>query len=409
MLRNIQFYLILSSLIGVGLCEQAVFYDAANYQGGSLTLSVSGGCYNFKNQWGNGVASAQIQPGDCISAWDAIDCNGRSFRLLKQMPNTDELLKYAGFHQRMRSISLCSSSSSSSSSLEEDNEPLRPIANVDERNQISDRFLKPVTIESVTESVELNFYDEPNFEGNIFTLTTTGECYSFKSKWRNRISSLDAQASSWCVIAWDNLDCKGSSIRLENGKNNLNENLKLSNFDKKIKSIYSCSENDNEQEHDDSSSQVELSQLDIKSIALEEHNKYRLLHGVNPLKSSEKLENVAQNFADYLAHSDKLHHSSDLEYGENLAGISIPNKSKALKEAIKAWYNEINNYDFENPRYSVKGLKVGHFTALVWKTTTHVGVGIAWNPKRRWWIVVANYSPPGNLKGTYAENVFPPI
>ncbi|ODM87113.1 Golgi-associated plant pathogenesis-related protein 1 [Orchesella cincta] len=310
----------------------------------------------------------------------------------------DELMSYAGFERRMKSISLCSS---------EESQSFHPIANSDW--QIFDRLLKPTTIEKRCRNKF--FYDEPDFEGNIFTLTTSGGCYSFKSKWRNRISSLDASKPSLCVIAWDNLDCEGSSIRLElTTAASKNKNLKLVDFDKKIKSVNLCSQ---AQAEDDNGRAIQnpddYRKLDINAIALEEHNKFRSQHGIDPLSSDEKLQSVAQTFADYLASSDKLYHSSDIQYGENLAGISTQDKETALKEAIQAWYNEISNYDFQNPRYSIRGLKAGHFTALVWKTTTKVGVGMAWNPKRRWWVVVANYSHLGISKELTQKNVFPPV
>lgn len=41
---------------------------------------------------------------------------------------------------------------------------------------------------------------------------------------------------------------------------------------------------------------------------------------------------------------------------------------------------------------------------MVWKKTTSVGLGIAKGSNGSW-IVVANYDPPGNFVGQYAENV----
>jgi len=50
----------------------------------------------------------------------------------------------------------------------------------------------------------------------------------------------------------------------------------------------------------------------------------------------------------------------------------------------------------------------GHFTAVVWRSTTHLGIGVAYNPRARWYVVVANYAPPGNVMGQFRENVLPP-
>merc|ERR1712217_720289 len=46
----------------------------------------------------------------------------------------------------------------------------------------------------------------------------------------------------------------------------------------------------------------------------------------------------------------------------------------------------------------------GHFTQLVWKDTTTVGMAKSSDGK----FVVANYLPPGNFKGEYLDNVKPP-
>ena len=40
----------------------------------------------------------------------------------------------------------------------------------------------------------------------------------------------------------------------------------------------------------------------------------------------------------------------------------------------------------------------------MWENTARVGVGIAVNEKRETWIV-AKYSPPGNYKSQYINNV----
>jgi hypothetical protein len=46
---------------------------------------------------------------------------------------------------------------------------------------------------------------------------------------------------------------------------------------------------------------------------------------------------------------------------------------------------------------------IGHYTQIVWKKSTQIGVGKAGE------CVVIIYSPPGNYKGMYAENVPCPL
>ena len=53
-------------------------------------------------------------------------------------------------------------------------------------------------------------------------------------------------------------------------------------------------------------------------------------------------------------------------------------------------------------------LNPGHFTQVVWKSSTDFGVGKA-QTKDGKWLVVANYYPAGNFVGRYKENVLPPV
>jgi len=69
----------------------------------------------------------------------------------------------------------------------------------------------------------------------------------------------------------------------------------------------------------------------------------------------------------------------------------------------KSWYNEVNEYSYNNPGFS-KG--TGHFTQLVWKETTDIGCGIAMSHDDKVY-AVCNYTPPGNFKSHYEENVLP--
>jgi hypothetical protein len=73
--------------------------------------------------------------------------------------------------------------------------------------------------------------------------------------------------------------------------------------------------------------------------------------------------------------------------------------------ATNAWYNEIENYDFSNPGFSQN---TGHFTQVIWKGSTKLGVGFAFTENGDNGFVVAQYSPPGNVIDAFAENVLEP-
>lgn len=68
------------------------------------------------------------------------------------------------------------------------------------------------------------------------------------------------------------------------------------------------------------------------------------------------------------------------------------------------WYNEIEKYDYSNPRF-VSG--TGHFTQVVWKNSKQVGFGFA-QAKDGSFYAVGNYFPAGNYQGQFKEMV-PPL
>jgi len=106
-------------------------------------------------------------------------------------------------------------------------------------------------------------------------------------------------------------------------------------------------------------------------------------------------------------------------YGENLAA-GYPNVSTS----IGAWADESQYYDFDIPTGFSE--KTGHFTQLVWKSTTEIGCGVTNCPPiedsggdgdqenaAQGWYVVCEYYPPGNVVGDdntwFEQNVDPPV
>lgn len=132
---------------------------------------------------------------------------------------------------------------------------------------------------------------------------------------------------------------------------------------------------------------------DISGEVLSKHNALRAKHGVPALSWSSKLANTAQDWANKCV----FEHSNN--GGENLAqGDGFP-----PAQFVQNWYDEIGQYDFNNPGFSDG---TGHFTQVVWKSTKQVGCGLAQCEGGA--LLVCNYSPAGNLEGAYPENV-PPV
>ncbi|XP_026844644.1 protein PRY1 [Drosophila persimilis] len=133
---------------------------------------------------------------------------------------------------------------------------------------------------------------------------------------------------------------------------------------------------------------------------LNAHNKYRALHQAPPLTLNPKLNALATNWAQHLLALNRMEHRQNSGYGENIYMAMGGMMSAA--DAVASWYNEINQYHWGSPSFS---MGTGHFTQVVWKNSTELGVGFA---KRGNVIyVVCNYNPPGNYNNMFRENVLP--
>ena len=113
------------------------------------------------------------------------------------------------------------------------------------------------------------------------------------------------------------------------------------------------------------------------------------------------------------------HDPSNKKHGENLAwfSMSIPTKPcqgpktsscTQCREMVKDWYDEINDYDFNTNQGKPRRVTT-HFTQVVWKESTELGMAIAMSTKN--FFTVARYNPKGNFgfPADYKRNVPPPL
>lgn len=135
-------------------------------------------------------------------------------------------------------------------------------------------------------------------------------------------------------------------------------------------------------------------------IILKQHNDERAIVGVPPLVWNCALANYAQKWAN----QGIFEHSSSeqlagiipgIEAGENLAADTesnaIPGVSGWLEEK-QFWNNQTGTCR--------EGEVCGHYTQMVWRTTTQIGCGINRNaPGEYRQLFVCNYSPAGNAPG----------
>uniref|UniRef100_A0A1I8HNE1 SCP domain-containing protein n=1 Tax=Macrostomum lignano TaxID=282301 RepID=A0A1I8HNE1_9PLAT len=137
------------------------------------------------------------------------------------------------------------------------------------------------------------------------------------------------------------------------------------------------------------------------------HNEYRAQHKAGPLRLNPQLNRLAQDWADVLAMRDKMAHDpncSSNNTGENIAmKFRIGETNFPGDVFTDMWYEEIDSYDWNSNEMQPE---CGHFTQLVWKSTTEVGFGRAVSDTGRVY-VVGRYRPPGNYKGEFRKNVLP--
>ncbi|XP_054157386.1 uncharacterized protein LOC128955738 [Oppia nitens] len=139
------------------------------------------------------------------------------------------------------------------------------------------------------------------------------------------------------------------------------------------------------------------------------HNRFRVKHDVPALTLSYDLVTMAQEWANYLAHTDTFKYRNHQEIGENLMckWTCHPDFDPPGESIVKLWYSEIALYNF-NIDPSIMHTLANHFTQIVWKNTKEFGIGKA-HTRGGKLIVVANYRPNGNIKGQFKDNVLPII
>ncbi|CAF1012137.1 unnamed protein product [Adineta steineri] len=152
-----------------------------------------------------------------------------------------------------------------------------------------------------------------------------------------------------------------------------------------------------------------LSLEKFRQQALDQHNFYRKKHCTPPLVLDPALNDIAQSYAEHLAAIDTYVHSgtrfNGQWMGENLSGLDGRKFSYDTGAApTNSWYNEIQSYNWSNPGIAKA---TGHFTQLIWKDTTRLGIGRARSNTSNTVFVVGNYFPGGNLPGQFEKNALP--
>lgn len=140
-------------------------------------------------------------------------------------------------------------------------------------------------------------------------------------------------------------------------------------------------------------------------LALDFHNKVRKDVGTSPLEWSAQLARYAQAWADHLAKDGncKMQHRPHDGKWKQIHGENIfwgSSSEYNAKDASETWYSEIKDYK-HGVLTNSNWYATGHYTQMVWKTTTKVGIAQAVCPNGAI-IIVGNYDPAGNYLGEKA-------
>jgi len=140
---------------------------------------------------------------------------------------------------------------------------------------------------------------------------------------------------------------------------------------------------------------------------LDRHNYHRCMHGVPLMTWSNSIASNAQEWANEM--NGRMDHSPSNRrnispwgaLGENLMLGSIQGKDNWAQQWVDIWYNEIEKTN--NGLVSGFSSGTGHYTQVVWKSSTALGCGY-FNK-----LLVCQYGPAGNYGGQYSSQVQGPV
>ncbi|XP_029197814.2 titin-like isoform X4 [Acropora millepora] len=224
-----------------------------------------------------------------------------------------------------------------------------------------------------------------------------GQHFNFKSP---RVTS---RTRSFCQVVWEGTREFGAGAALtKHGKQIIVARyfppLNKRDVAKNVKSSRKTQEGEKPLAYDTRWSRLYAGLKEFHEECLSSHNEYRIRHGAPPLHWSAELAWEAQQWAENLAQTGELRHNEDDTVGENLAGMTGGELSG--REAVDMWYEEIENYNFDCHGY---GEDTSNFTQVVWVASESLGVGRALEGDLC--VVVAFYEPPGNMEGSFSNNV----
>lgn len=141
-----------------------------------------------------------------------------------------------------------------------------------------------------------------------------------------------------------------------------------------------------------------LSPFDQRLLVVQ--NRERAAAGVPPLRWNVVLAEHAQLYANVLARTGRLVHSPRAGRGAERENLSKGLIGWGPEQLVASWLAEKRYFvpgTFPNVSRTGNWYDVGHYTQLIWPTTTAVGCGVAIGGGFSW--LVCRYLPGGNKDG----------
>jgi uncharacterized protein (TIGR02145 family) len=137
-----------------------------------------------------------------------------------------------------------------------------------------------------------------------------------------------------------------------------------------------------------------------QSGMLDRNNYYRAEVGERPVSWSNQLAEQAQTWADHLASTDQLEHSTIGGYMENIA-YTIGTSELNPAAVVDLWASEKANFNLSN--CSCPSGLCGHYWIIINYHVSNVGCGKSISSSNRWYYV-CQYTPPSSFVCPIPEN-----
>ena len=164
-------------------------------------------------------------------------------------------------------------------------------------------------------------------------------------------------------------------------------------------------EDDNIQKiHSLGRSRTNAEDFDLESYKinmLKLHNDKRKNHNSPELKLNEDLNIIASDYAESLVNKNAKNILNKYK-GEIVGENIIISESRKPEVILNKVFNEEKNYNYNENKFSKNS---GHFTQMIWKSTTDIGFGFWDDKENNKYYNVILYYPAGNILGKFKQNV----